>query len=390
MRRIAVLGGSTPFTAGLVQALPAGDLPPHVLVLLGRSADSLSVVARHARHRLRPLGWEVLASTDHRAGLEGADVVIHQVRYGNLAGRAADEALSLSVGVPPDETLGVAGLASALRLRLGLAETCELLVAACPGAWVLNLTNPLSVVVALMHDHGVRRCLGLCELPRVTAAGAARLLGAPLHDWSYVGLNHRGFVTSLVSEGRDVLPDLGEQMRETRIGGIDAGTVRALGALPTSYFRLLGGGAPTLHGGRAAVLRDLKERLLQELEADPTSPPGSLAERYMDWYPHAVVPVLAALSSPTPSTVEANVLTGRGIVEEGRLLLSRDHVGKLLPAPIPSPVAIWLSTFVRHELEVLSAVRSPSLATVREALRADPIVPDHVVDLAARRVWATA
>lgn len=124
---ISILGGSTSFTAALVDAVAQPARGPRALVLIGRSERDLMAVVTYAHHRLEHLGWTIDASTDMVAGLVGADVVIHQIPDGDMAGRQADEALALTVGVPPDETLGPAGLASALRLGAPLAETCRVL-----------------------------------------------------------------------------------------------------------------------------------------------------------------------------------------------------------------------------------------------------------------------
>ena len=60
-RVLAVLGGSTPFTAGLVEALHAagGELPHGELRLHGRDEAALELVRSHALAWLRPLGWSV-------------------------------------------------------------------------------------------------------------------------------------------------------------------------------------------------------------------------------------------------------------------------------------------------------------------------------------------
>jgi len=73
---------------------------------------------------------------------------------------------------------------------------------------VINLVNPLSVATAILAASGVR-CLGVCELPLVTAQHAARVLGVPFASlgWAYDGLNHRGFIHDLTIEGHDQLPD---------------------------------------------------------------------------------------------------------------------------------------------------------------------------------------
>ncbi|HET6763333.1 MAG TPA: hypothetical protein VFH27_06665, partial [Longimicrobiaceae bacterium] len=91
MERVAVLGGSTPFAAGLVDALAQeAGLPPCHLVLHGRDAQGLEAVAAYARAWLGPLGWRVEGAQTVEGAVDGAAVVIQQIRFGGMEGRAAD------------------------------------------------------------------------------------------------------------------------------------------------------------------------------------------------------------------------------------------------------------------------------------------------------------
>ncbi len=60
-------------------------------------------------------GWRSTCTTSLAEALDGADLVVHQIRYGDLAGRAADERFAAELGAAADETLGPGALRSALR-----------------------------------------------------------------------------------------------------------------------------------------------------------------------------------------------------------------------------------------------------------------------------------
>lgn len=429
MDRLVVLGGSSPFTAALVDALEgaAGTLAPRELVLCGRNAESLYLVSRYGARRLGPLGWRVAGLTEPERALEGASLVLHQVRYGGMQGRADDEAAALRFGIPADETLGPAALRSLLRVAPGVRQTARLFVKLCPDAWVLNLTNPLSVATASLVEEGVARCVGLCELPLVTAREAAAALGIPFVeiDWAYAGLNHRGFIFELKHEGRDVIPDLAERLRAAQaqpgvlgtreIGGVGAESIARLHAVPTKYYRLLESSvvgrrtAPERHecrpaggdhrkehdvpgparAGRAAQLTSLRERILEELRASEDASPPTLRERYMLWYPLSVVPMIAALSSRTESRHVVNVMGTDGLVREVHALVCRDGI-RPTPRPVPSgEVARWLERFERHERSMLAVARSPDPVSVRRALEADPLVPEEAAGAIASAMWGS-
>ena len=165
--RVTVLGGSTPFTAALFDAIACSEdrLPPHELVLFGRDSAVLDILTRRAQCCLGPLGWSTRGTTSIAEALDGAAFVIHQIRYGGLDGREAGERLADRFGMPADETLGPAALQWAICHAAGVREMARQIASRCADPWILNLTNPLSITTALFAREGAPRCLGVCELP---------------------------------------------------------------------------------------------------------------------------------------------------------------------------------------------------------------------------------
>src|SRR5207237_6521899 len=97
---------------------------------------------------------------------DGAAVIVNQIRFGGLEGRARDEALASRFQLPADETMGPCGLSAALRVVPRIRELAAELGRRCPDAWVLNLSNPLSITTRVMiRAGGPARSVGLCELP---------------------------------------------------------------------------------------------------------------------------------------------------------------------------------------------------------------------------------
>ena len=371
--RLTVLGGSSPYTLALVDALAdvAGPPPLGEVVLHGRNEGHLRAVARYARTRLVA---HVRATTDVEDALDGATLVLHQVRYGGMEGRRDDEQLAEACGLAADETLGPAALRCALRIAPGLRRLAGVLTARCPDAWVINLANPLSVSTAVLAEHGVR-CLGVCELPAVTVQQAAAVLDVPVAAlaWSYDGFNHRGFVHDLRAHGRDQLPRLVARLGATPLNGIDGRVIDDLGAIPLKHFALLGS-RPRAGSGRAAFLTELGRRVFRELEESPFVSPPSLGRRDLSWYPEAVVPAIVALTSAMAHRIVVDVPDERGVVIETRADVSAAGVTPVRGLPPSGRVASWLSVFERHERAVLRAVADPSVEHLTAALTADPLV----------------
>jgi 6-phospho-beta-glucosidase len=373
MTRLTVIGGSTPFVIDLIDALAErGGPPPSELKLHGRNLEALRLVERYSRGRLEHLGWTVDATTDLPRALDGAEIVVHQVRYGGLAGRQADERLAEHFGVPADETLGPGGLQSGLRAAKHLSTMAAALSTWCPHAWTLNLTNPLSCSTAVLSTSGVERVIGVCELPQSTRdelCAQLEILPSAV-GWEYSGLNHRGFVHTVRYQSRDLLAEFCERYPDRSIGGITADEIDALGALPVKHFALA---RATVPAGRGAFLERVRRSALQQLRANGTARPSAITMRDQPWYEEAVVPTIEALQGGRTLRTPVNLVC-EGIARETMARISSAGV-QPEPSPSPSdPVSRWVERFEEHERFVAAAVHDPSVTSIAAAIKADPLV----------------
>jgi 6-phospho-beta-glucosidase len=394
MTRICVLGGSSPYTVALVEALAEnGPLRPVLgtwtLVLQGRNAQNLEAVAEFARHRLRELGTAVVATVDIDTALGCADVVIVQTRFGGLEARAQDEHFARGLGCHVDETLGPCGLLSAFRQMPLVDELAVRMSAMCPNAFVLNMMNPLSLTTAMIIRRGVN-AVGVCELPLATFLGFADALGMDPGEltWSYEGFNHRGFVVDVATrDGLDVFRRVAASAGDGAIGKY-RGHIIALGAVPTKYFGLFDD-APPQFVGRAAALRSLRDHLLSDLIEDPTRAPSRIKERDMPWYSQAVVPLLAARVGMHTYDATLNIVSDGGLVREKRVRARTDRIDLLQQAPGDGTYQAWLSAFERHERLSLAALANPNRQTIESALAVDRITPPEKLETAASYILQT-
>jgi 6-phospho-beta-glucosidase len=388
--RIALLGGSTPFSAGLFDALaPRADLlGPRHLIVHGRDAHAAGVVAEYGQRRLAGSGWRVTSSTDLPAALDGAALVLHQIRYGGLEGRARAERLAEACGVMPDETLGPAGLYSAIAMRQDLEHLAATLRQSGPDATVLNMTNPLSCSTSLLHRWTSCRVVGLCELPGVTLVSACDVLGVPTDEceWAYAGLNHRGFIHQLTHAGSDQLAALPERLGEQTIGGITAQEIADLGAVPLKYFALFRTGEIVASPSRAQYLQALRAQVLVELEEHPDVSPRSLSGRPPVWYRDELVPMMTALAGDTPAPIVVNVAGDDELVREVQAEVSSAGIVAVDTPNPPAPVADWIRRFEDHERRIVEAVLDPGPGTIADALERDPSVPESRVQISTREV----
>ena len=188
----------------------------------------------------------LLATTDLREALTGADFVFSAVRVGGAGARTVDERVALGLGLLGQETIGPGGLAYALRTLPVALEIARTIAEVAPQAWTINFTNPAGIVTEAMRSVLGDRVVGICDTPIGLVRRVGRLLGADLvagergAEVDYVGLNHLGWLRSVRLEGTDRLPGLLaddaalEEIEEARLIGKD--WVRADGALPNEYL----------------------------------------------------------------------------------------------------------------------------------------------------------
>lgn len=387
---LAVLGGSTPFTAAFFVALAerSAMLPPLEVRLFGRNEAALETMRRFGEQQLARCSGRVLASTRIDSALVDVDVVLHQIRYGGMEGRRDDEILCHSFGLPYDETLGLGGLNGVLRTAVGMKPIGDAMARYCPDAWIVNLTNPLSAVTTMLHRlYGFRRILGVCELPMEMAGRVASLLEIDFKnlEWSYSGLNHRGFLHDLRVNERDALEDVAKRFTDPDM----TKWTRELSAVPLKYYRLLREPVRAEETGRAGFLMALAQSILGDLAKDPSTVPPRLAARPMPWYCDGVMPVLLAIAGVGTGQVVASVPNGTLATPELRIHLTREGASPLAQPPPPMAVMETLEPLVLHEAAVVRAAMALSKKSIAEAVCLDPLIAaavekDCVVALAER------
>jgi glycerol dehydrogenase-like iron-containing ADH family enzyme len=132
----------------------------------------------------------------------------------------------------------------------------------------------------------------------------AGLLDLPVEEIEFElgGMHHFGWITGIKHNGKNYLPSLIERADEMPKLGTDPELIRALGAIPTYYFkyyfhpdRMLAAteGRPI----RAHQLMEISDQILEAYRLwQPGTPPDMLKRRGAVWYDKIVVPTLLALA----------------------------------------------------------------------------------------------
>jgi 6-phospho-beta-glucosidase len=212
--KIAVIGGGSTYTpelfSGLLESAVTGKLPVREVVLEDIDGSRLDIIEPFCRRMMKKRGvdFSLRSTRDPADAVDGASFVLTQLRVGGNAARHQDELLGPRHGIIGQETTGIGGFAKALRTVPVIREIADLVVRKAPEAWLVNFTNPVSIVTQVLADrYPSLKWVGLCNYPYNIRKEVAEQLG--LADdrglfLEYTGLNHLSFVTRILLDGADV------------------------------------------------------------------------------------------------------------------------------------------------------------------------------------------
>ena len=251
--KIATIGGGSSYTPELIEGfikrhtkLPVSEL---WLVDIEDGKERLEIVAKLGQRMVEKAGvdMKVIPTLDRRAALAGADFVTTQMRVGSLDCRILDERIPNSLGLIGQETNGAGGMFKALRTVPVIFDIVKDIQELCPDAWLLNFTNPASIVTeAIAHYTDFKKAIGLCNVPIGMANSFAKLLKVDVSRirLEIQGSNHFIFVTDVFMDGISIFDDFmtaylnkDEDMNMKNISGIDfsESLIKGLGAIPCTY-----------------------------------------------------------------------------------------------------------------------------------------------------------
>src|SRR6204780_2719414 len=161
----------------------------------------------------------VAVTTDQEAALEGADFVIVCISTGGFRSMAVDLDVPAAHGITQTvgDSVGPGGINRALRnvpVLVGIGHDMEEI---CPGAWLFNITNPMTTLTRSVCRETSIKTVGLCHEVGNFCMDLAIALKRPLESVtpSVTGVNHFPVLTSLEVDGAngfDVIRDLVEEV----------------------------------------------------------------------------------------------------------------------------------------------------------------------------------
>ena len=211
MPKIAFVGaGSLTFTRRLViDMLSYEDLQASTISLIDIDAERLGY-AKAAVDRVVEVGQypaTVVATRDRAAGIRDADIVVCTIMAHGLEPYRAEIDLPMKYGVDFNvgDSMGTPAVFRALRTIPVMLDICRDIERHAPHAYLLNYTNPMSMLCRAMQRATSVRLVGLCHSVQGLAPMLAEWIGAPAEEivWLCAGINHQAWLLRFEWNGQD-------------------------------------------------------------------------------------------------------------------------------------------------------------------------------------------
>ncbi len=225
MTRIVFIGaGSFGFTRTLVRDILTFPLLRDAeLVLMDIDKERLSYITKAVKMIVAKGKYpaKVRATMNRKEALKGADAVICTILAGGVDVWRYDIEIPKKYGVDINvgDTRGPAGIFRALRTIPVMLSICRDIQRQCPGAILLNYTNPMAMLCHAMQRETSVQVTGLCHSVQGTAEMLAGWIGAPMDEITYVcaGINHMAWYLEFKRNGKDAYPAIRKAVRNPEI-----------------------------------------------------------------------------------------------------------------------------------------------------------------------------
>jgi 6-phospho-beta-glucosidase len=394
--KLSVLGGSALATPLLFEGMAkANASTAYDAILYGRDAERLDLVTRVSNDILSHTAGadiRVRATQDLDEAVDGASFIVNQMRIGGLEGRLFDETFPRAFGLPGEETVGPGGFNNTRRGLPVVLDACRRIEQRAPKAVLLNLTNPSSLIQYAIRRYTKVNVIGTCDSPVALMKMLAGLLGIPREEVTFAlsGMHHFTWITGVVVQGRERLPEILARADELPKLGTDPELIRTLGAIPSPYYRYyahpdrilaMTEGRPV----RAQELMALQDQMLAEFRRwKPGEKIAALSTRGAVWYDEIVVPTLLALAEHKTLELVLSVDNGDTLpwlapqaIIEAPVPIRGGTPGKPRAADLPEDIRALIHRNAAYEALAVEAIVENDRAKALRALMSNLLVRSY-------------
>lgn len=179
------------------------------VVLHDINSVALDEIQRYGRKVMEKAGADLAieTTTELERGLDGADFVVVTITTGGVDTMALDLSIPLRYGIYQSvgDTVGPGGLSRALRNVPVLVDIARAMERRCPNAWMLNLTNPMTVLTRVVAMTTRIKVVGLCHELFGVRGAMMRMFDANVDDFEMrvAGINHLIWLLDFTIRGQD-------------------------------------------------------------------------------------------------------------------------------------------------------------------------------------------
>lgn len=228
---ITIAGGGSTYTPGIVSALLSNrskfPITEIRLYDINKSRnEDMKLIIHHLLNEKKRSDITLVVTEEPQKAFSNVDFVFSQIRVGGLAMREMDEKIPLKYDLVGQETCGLGGFAYGLRSIGGILEIVGYVQQFAPDAWILNYTNPESIIAeAIRRKYPDAHMINVCDMTISLEETIAANFGYRREDWvpTYYGLNHYGWYSSIYDKSlkRDVMPDIIDKLRQVNMDVAD-------------------------------------------------------------------------------------------------------------------------------------------------------------------------
>ena len=164
---------------------------------------------------------------NRKVALKDADFVVNAIQVGGYEpSTVIDFDIPNKYGLRQTiaDTIGIGGIFRGLRTIPVMWDFARDIEEVCPNAWLLNYTNPMSILTGAMLKYTDVKTVGLCHSVQVCSKSLLETLGMDYDEKvirdRIAGINHMGWLLEITRNGNDIYPEIkakaAEKMKEWR------------------------------------------------------------------------------------------------------------------------------------------------------------------------------
>ncbi|MBO7305197.1 MAG: alpha-glucosidase/alpha-galactosidase, partial [Bacteroidales bacterium] len=157
---------------------------------------------------------------NRKDALKGADFIVNAIQVGRYKPcTVIDFEIPSKYGLQQTigDTMGIGGIFRGLRSIQVLREIAADIEEVAPKAWLLNYTNPMSIISNFFQRYTNVKAVGLCHSVQHCSSGLLKDLGIESDGIvdKIAGINHMGWLLEITdSKGNDIYPEIKKRAAE--------------------------------------------------------------------------------------------------------------------------------------------------------------------------------